>query len=372
MATYTTQLLRTFPLGPGAISQIPAASAGYACTASGNRTAQLTAAGCDVAIPPAAVATPSRSSTAVEVTYGAFSEAHELTVLHPRLTLGAASSTLRVLSPAACGPGAAAAGPAPPRWQSAAMYAAAHFQNPDEPAATITVDVSDRTPISADDPAITVSGGRMTASAVSAGAVVSVDAARGVNPAEASVQVDALADAVCVDPLRMVLASAAAAEVLQQSATAVTVRLMVSQRFEDPGDTGVVAVYAQSAGPGGVVLSEDITSEVRIRNRQHSNDQKKNAVGLRFSKYSGDLRFIRSHRKHDKLHIACIQIYADGTGESIALLRHVRHRPHMHLWRRALRCITTSLVPLCLPTCHSRRPPWTAAEAWCPVGHDRR
>lgn len=351
VATYTTQLLRTFPLGPGAVSQIPAASAGYACTASGNRTAQLTAAGCDVAIPPAAVATPSRSSTAVEVTYGAFSEAHELTLLRPRLTLGAASYTLRVLSPAACGPGLAVAGPAPPRWQSAALYAAAHFQNPDEPAATITVDVSDRTPISADDPAITVSGGRMTASAVSAGAVVSVDAARGVNPAEASVQVDALADAVCVDPLRMVLASVAAAEVLQQSATAVTVRLTVSQRFEDPGDTGVVAVYAQSAGSGGVVLSEDVTSEVRLHNRHHRNDQ--SAAGLRVTQCCGDLQLTSYHRKRDKLHIACTKTYVARAGESIALLMHVRHVLHMHLWRCALRCRPTALVPICLPTCHS-------------------
>ena len=110
---------------------------GYACTASGNRTAQLTAAGCDVAIPPGTVAAPSRSSTAVEVTYGAFSEGLELTVLHPRLTLGAASSTLRVLSPAACGPGAAAAGPAAPSRKAKGLLKGAVTTKKEKPEAAV-------------------------------------------------------------------------------------------------------------------------------------------------------------------------------------------------------------------------------------------
>lgn len=262
VATYTTQLLRSFPLGATAISSIPTTAAGYACSVSAGATSQLTATGCSVSITPALVPSPTRTSATVTITYATFTQTLDLTILHPRVTLAIESATLRVLSPAACAPGAAAPTPAPPRWQSAALHATAQFQDPDDPTATITVDVSARTPISTNSPAVTVSGGRVTATAAAAAVAVSVDAARGVNPDEATVLVDVLEDAVCVDPLRIVMASVASAEILQQTMTEVTVQLTVSQRFEDPGDTGMAAVYAQSAGDGGVVLSEDVTSEV--------------------------------------------------------------------------------------------------------------
>eukprot|EP00892_Ulva_mutabilis_P000130 jgi/Ulvmu1/10117/UM006_0068.1 len=263
MATYTTQLLRTFPLGSSALSNIATNTAGYSCSSSGGSTSQLTATGCDITIPPRLLALPTSATVTTTVTYATFTESLALTILHPRITLAAEATTLRVLSPAACAPGATPPAPTSPRWQSAALFAYAQFLHPDNPTTTVAVDVSAVTPMSADNAAISVAAGRMTASAVAAAVVVSVDAARGVNPDETSVQVAALADAVCVDPLRMVMASVAAAEVVEQSSTELTVRLTVSQQFEEPGDTGVVAVYAQSAGTDGAVLSEDVTSLVR-------------------------------------------------------------------------------------------------------------
>lgn len=264
VATYTVQLLRNYPLGATALSSISSSTAGYACSVSAGGTSQLTATGCSVSITPTLVASPTRTTATVSVTYATFTQTMDLTILHPRVTLAVESATLRVLSPAACAPGAAAPTPAPPRWQSAALYATAHFETPDDPSTMITVDVSSRTPISSNSSAVTVSGGRVTASAAAAAVEVSVDATRGVNPEEATVRVDVLADTVCVDPLRMVMASVASAEILQQTISEVTVRLTVSQRFEDPGDTGVAAVYAHSAGDSGVVLSEDVTSEVSL------------------------------------------------------------------------------------------------------------
>lgn len=263
VAAYTTRLLRTFPLGSTALSYIPATAASYTCSASGGSTSQVTATGCDITVTPVLEATPTSATVTTTIAYGSFTESLPLTVLHPRVTLAAESTTLRVLSPAACAPGAAPPTPAPPRWQSASLVAVAHFVDPDNTTAAITADVSAVTPMSSDNAAVTVAGGRMTASAAAAGVVVSVDAARGVNPDEASVSVDALEELVCVDPLRMVMASVASAETLHQSATELTVRLTVAQRFEEPGDTGIVAVYAQSTGAAGVVLSEEVTSLVR-------------------------------------------------------------------------------------------------------------
>lgn len=86
----------------------------------------------------------------------------------------------------------------------------------------------------------------------------------GVNPVQTSVQISALDEAVCLDGLKPVVVSVANATVIDASPSEVTVQLRVSQLFEEPGDSGVVVVYAHSEASDGSVLSTDVTHLVCI------------------------------------------------------------------------------------------------------------
>ena len=76
-------------------------------------------------------------------------------------------------------------------------------------------------------------------------------------------QVSALDEAVCLDGLKPVVVSVAKATVIEATPSEVTVQLRVSQLFEEPGDSGVVVVYAHSEASDGGVLATDITHLVR-------------------------------------------------------------------------------------------------------------
>lgn len=66
-----------------------------------------------------------------------------------------------------------------------------------------------------------------------------------------------------MDGLAPVVVSVATASVIDATPSEVTVQLRVSQLFEEPGDSGVVVVYAHSESSDGGVLSTDITHLVR-------------------------------------------------------------------------------------------------------------
>lgn len=69
---------------------------------------------------------------------------------------------------------------------------------------------------------------------------------------------------MCLDGLRPVVVSLANATVIEATPSEVTVQLRVSQLFEEPGDSGVVVVYAHSEASDGGVLSTDVTHLVRF------------------------------------------------------------------------------------------------------------
>ena len=183
----------------------------------------------------------------VTLALGAIAEAVSVYVFRPALSLSIESNELRLLTASGCNP---------PAFQTTKLLAQATFIHPDDAAQLLTVDITRLADLTVDPPApIQVQQATVTAVAPVTDATISLAAAA--PGSSASVTLSVLEEFACVDALVPVVSSAASLQVISASASNVTVQLAVQQNFTDPGDEGVVAVYAQQG-----LVYMDVTDQV--------------------------------------------------------------------------------------------------------------
>jgi hypothetical protein len=254
-ATVTGLQVQSFPYGAPGIIFVDQGTLPYSCGVPAPSSTSQASSGCAFDIAPKLLPDPLVDEVEIQIAVADAQEAITLSVFRPKLSLTSSTRQLRRLSDPSC---------LIPVYQSATLTALATFLHPDKPGQQLILDVSGTTALSSSNStALEVNGSRIIGHLPVANVTVFIDAAVGVNPEETSLQLDVLDTQTCVDALQPVVVSVASANVLESTPSEITVRLSVSQVFEEPGDTGIVAVYALSEGDAGAVISDDVTRLVR-------------------------------------------------------------------------------------------------------------
>jgi hypothetical protein len=254
-ATILAWHVQQFPLGAAGVNVIPPLSSSYTCTTTAGAGASITAAGCTINVPPGAVAEPRVDTINVTMTLGSYQQGVSISIFRPALALSIGSAALRRLA-------LGCSSFPDPIYQSTKLLAKAVFVHPDDSTQQLHVDITRVADLAVDPSAVLqVEEGVVQGLAPVADATIALAAAAPGSPA--SVRVSVLDEDTCIDALVPVVTSGAQLQLLSRSASNVTVQLQVQQRFADPDDRGVVAVYAEKG-----IASYDVTSQVCNRSNE--------------------------------------------------------------------------------------------------------
>lgn len=177
-------------------------------------------------------------------------------VLHPSLQLAVDRAQLRRLTADGC---------SPPVYESAQLHATASFPDPDLPQQHMDVDITTIADflLRPDDGTLNVQQGVVQASTAIDDATISLQGAP-VGAQNASVVLSAVNAQTCVDALVPVPVTQARIDQTVGAEgdgadrfAAIRLRLTVNQYFSDPGDTGMVPIYAAKG-----LTYTDVTTQV--------------------------------------------------------------------------------------------------------------
>jgi hypothetical protein len=239
-----------YPLGAAGVQNISATQPTYTCNAQGALGSRITDIACEVTLPRSSVNQASKDTYDVKVTLGALAAQTTLTVFRPQYSLSISDDTLRRLSSQNCSSAV---------FEDAKVVATATFVHPADESKELQVDLTAVANLSVSPSAAAqMQNGFLTPSAPVADATVQIGAAVPNSPLTTA-HFTVLDEMACVDELVPVVASTAQLGVLKSSPGLVTVQLTVQQKFSNPGDEGVVAVYAQRVSGDNQLLSTDVT-----------------------------------------------------------------------------------------------------------------
>lgn len=247
-------LVMDHPHGAAGTQQMSATQSGYTCSAQGALGASISNTTCRVTLPRARTNQVNKDTYDVNVTLDSLTANTTISVFRPEYRLSIADDTLRQLSPQNC---------STPVYEAAKVAATAEFLQPDDESKRLQVDLTSVAELKVNPPASAqLQNGVLNPTAAVVNATVAIGAAAPNSPLTTA-RFTVLDETTCIDELVPVVTSTARLGILESAPGLVTVQLEVQQKFADPGDEGVVAVYAQRVSGDNTLLSTDVTGLVR-------------------------------------------------------------------------------------------------------------